>query len=190
MSTIFNHKNFNLLKTGAFTIKDACDIDAAMFVWRINKNNCQYILYVKKTTIHVLGVIEAKFHTEHNLSEITLSAAENGFGPLLYEAVMSINGPNFIIPYRSPITLSAQNIWKKFHERESEIIRKEIPDALKIYKEETEGNHYRYQYTLMKPKDYSVLMTNHLNKLNESNNHTLFLNKIIDNAVELFVNKY
>lgn len=114
----------------------------------------------------IVGVIEIqKSDNCKPYSVVRASAAEKGFGPLMYEIALS-SGIAGLIPDNNGTSASARNVWRKFYEREDvEVI--DIPEGdCEAYKSHVVKNTKDRTFIpkaikLKNPIDYSGLEARH-----------------------------
>lgn len=84
------------------------------------------------------------------------SAAEKGFGPLLYDITMSAVAPGYLTSDRGSVSSSARKVWNyMLTVRPNDFIIKQISDN----RDEPALN---YAFAIKNPIDYSRLLTNHV----------------------------
>jgi hypothetical protein len=73
----------------------------------------------------IIGTVEYIKNTNcgNNTYEIAAIAAENGFGPLLYDLTLSIIYPNYLTSDRSTVTKNARSVWNYFFINRSDVIK-------------------------------------------------------------------
>jgi hypothetical protein len=79
----------------------------ALILYKINNEDIQ-----NKGRITIIGRISASLNSQCKAFEISQSAAEQNYGPLLYDLLMSIT-KSYIMPDTSGISASAKGVWDK-----------------------------------------------------------------------------
>jgi hypothetical protein len=90
--------------------------DIALFKLELYSNELDFILYSKSEDkiYSVLSIIEVG----NNIYDVGRVGADRGYGPFMYEMVMSYISPKYLMPSRTgDIKSKALNIWSKFYER-------------------------------------------------------------------------
>lgn len=135
----------------AISIKQAASEKLALLLHTDSKSH-RIILYnpqsiinqLQKKTINkksfdnfqpqIIGTVEYIKNTKcgNNIYEIAAIAAENGFGPLLYDLTLSIIYPNYLVSDRSSVTKNARTVWNYYFINRSDVIKKPL-DLTKNY---------------------------------------------------------
>lgn len=118
----------------------------------------EIILYTLEGNIEIFGYMSiSEIENLNNSYVVDLSAAEKGFGPLLYEIAMTKFG--FIVPDRFSVSQSAKNLWLKFYNR-NDIAKETLPETIRKHSED----FLNHRYTVKTPINLSKLEQR--NKLN------------------------
>lgn len=153
-------------------------------------NRRTYALY---KPFQIFGMLIVKYKQNCGAYEVSMSAAESGFGPLLYQAAMSIEGPNFLMADRTMVSDAALNIWRKFYARE-DVIKEPLTQKCKYQMVDEENKSLNYKFTLKTPINYSELENNHIEYMNNFNLHGKtkeeFVKTIEELASDFFKEKY
>ena len=121
-------------------------------------SNQEIILYTLEGNIEIFGYMSiSEIENLNNSYVVDLSAAEKGFGPLLYEIAMTKFG--FIVPDRFSVSQRAKNLWLKFYNR-NDIAKEPLPETIRKHSED----FLNYRYTVKTPINLSKLEQR--NKLN------------------------
>lgn len=97
------------------------------------------------------------------------SGAEKGYGPLLYEALMSRLGKDWLGPDSVSVSLQATNIWKRFYERTDIEKIPASPDKVRHHQENPELQMlYRPLTTAGAKKYWSLINTEPLPYVNNT----------------------
>jgi hypothetical protein len=69
--------------------------------------------------------MKARLYTRYNSTcdayEVLVSAAEGGYGPLLYDAVMENLYPKWLTPDRKTVSPDASRVWKHYFDQRSDV---------------------------------------------------------------------
>ena len=60
---------------------------------------------------------------------INLAAAENGYGPMLYDIVLSVISPGYLMSDRSDVSKAAQKVWSYYFNNRRDVVKKLINGA-------------------------------------------------------------
>lgn len=144
-------------------------------------------------TSTVIGFAEMSKDPENPYNAFTLerTAAEKGYGPLLYDIMLSIADKNQspIQPDRYSVSKFARKVWQYYHDRRKDVVYQPIDDKenplTKTKKDDGEVHYHLktddiskrdvidYVYWINKPINYKNLIQNHtkfINNLNISKN--------------------
>jgi hypothetical protein len=136
------------LKEIAITSNEAIKKNLALLLYNTRINQ-EIILYTLEGNIEIFGYMSiSRMENLKNSYVVNLSAAEKGFGPLLYEIAMTKFG--YIAPDRFSVSNKAKNLWLKFYNR-YDILKKPLPDNIEKHEEE----FLNYSYTVKNPIDLS-----------------------------------
>jgi hypothetical protein len=105
---------------------------------------------------HIVGQMTIGSH-RRGTSEVLGSAAEQGYGPMLYDISLSIIYPNFLISDRRSVSKSAKKVWDYYHSKR--------PDVNVVFMSGAwadSSNSTDYKYQIKKPKSFVSLSNNHL----------------------------
>lgn len=127
-----------------------------------------WVRLVKKY-IRAMVIAGDKSNRGWHAATISAAAATSGFGPLLYDIVMSEEGG--LMPDRRGVSRSAQAVWKYYRNSRGDITAKPLddinapktPDPIDdswLHKG-GEGNPLNYAYFIDTPIDVSALRDNH-----------------------------
>ena len=104
---------------------DSLSNDAALFLSN-NGNSIRLVLYSSYYD-HIYGMIVGDKVSGKDTMYVRAVASEKGYGPLMYELLMSTLYPRYIRPHvDGEIQPKAWNIWVKFYDRK-DIEKKEVP---------------------------------------------------------------
>jgi hypothetical protein len=147
------------LEETAITSDEAIEKNLALLTFNTGIGP-EIILYTLEGNIEIFGYMSiSKLENTNDSYVVDLSAAEKGFGPLLYEIAMSKFG--LIVPDRFSVSQKAKNLWFKFYNR-NDIIKEHLPKTVRMHNED----FLNYGYTTKNPVNSSRLEQK--NKLNLS----------------------
>jgi len=114
--------------------------------------------------IYAIISVEPPYPRPYGSYEVHQSAAVNGYGPLIYDAALSIFGP--LCADRNSVSPSAENIWNyyKNNRKDVEALLIDDYDDPKTKTKKDDGEVYtlptplNYVYKLKSPKDFSKLI--------------------------------
>ena len=153
-------------------------------------NKKTFVLY---KPFQIFGMLTVIYKPQCGAYEVTMSAAESGFGPLLYQAAMSIKGPNFIMADRTMVSDAALNIWKKFFNRE-DVVKEPLQKNCKYSLIDEDSKALNFKFTLKSPIDYSALENEHQTYIKKVDLHgktkEQFLETLKNLANNFFREKY
>jgi len=90
--------------------------DAALFVIDLDNNEWDINLYSK--TEDKMYAVLSFLKTNDNTYNVGRVGADRGYGPFMYEMVMSYIYPNYLMPSRNgDVKPKALNVWANFYER-------------------------------------------------------------------------
>lgn len=158
----------------------------------------------------ILGVlkIEPGDNKSCNKSDfVAISAAEKGYGPLMYDIGISLSRNNTLSSDRSIVSTSAKGIWNFYKQNRGDVIRKDFDDQsnprtpdptddCKIYGKEPGQNPLDSAYTLKSHPNYSNLLEINkqvfklLNNMFPKFTYEFFSEQIVDQSVEFFYDKH
>lgn len=116
--------------------------------------------FEEKIVVGVITALKSKETTSEGdgVWRIREVAAEKGYGPLLYEAVMNEIGEDWLAPDATSVSVSAKNIWKRFYDRED--VQKE-PAPKGSTKHFPEDYFLQYYYRLSSTQAASLYKRNY-----------------------------
>ena len=135
----------------ANTVSDAVNRKLALAITKLDSVQTVYTLYdagrfrehIKKlppsklknleenpdlasTVIAMIGVIIPDGGTQYDIPEVIGSAAEKGYGPLMYDIVMAYEGG--LVPDRGSVSSSAKKVWTHYKNDRSDLKTKPLDD--------------------------------------------------------------
>lgn len=153
-------------------------------------NRKTFILY---KPFQIFGMLLMRYKSECGAYEVSMSAAESGFGPLMYHAGMSINGPNYLMPDRTMISDEALNVWKKFYSR-NDVTKELLPKQCQYKMVDKNSKILNFKYTLQNPISFSELLKQNDEYIQNSKNFNKteeeFKDKIHKLGMNFFSVKY
>jgi hypothetical protein len=123
-------------------------------------------------TKNIVGVVQVNAHkrgTQWNASEISGTAAQKGYGPLLYDIAMAAEGG--LVPDRDKVSSTAKEVWKQYRTARPDVEAKPLDDE-KHPKTHTklddthkmhpggEENPLNYAYFISKAPNIAALLNN------------------------------
>lgn len=187
-----------IINERAVTTSDAISDGLALATIQTSVNEWMYVLYDPKTLLAILhssndDVIEnaleqsnkylkgmIKIFDGHkdeawDAAEVTLSAADKGYGPLMYDIAMNIHGR--IMADRALVSPSAKGVWDKYLKSRPDVDKlrldnvndpKTIPteDDAALYEPDEPNNPLNYAYQTKEAIGLERLDLNHVTALN------------------------
>lgn len=124
---------------------------------------------LQSTVIAMIAVISPDDGTQYGIPEVAGSAAEKGYGPLLYDIVMSIEGG--ITSDRGSVSSSAKKLWSYYKNNRPDVKAKPLDDKEKPKTPEKfddshihaggEESPLNYVYIPSKTPNADALISNH-----------------------------
>jgi len=192
------NKKTNLIFEKAFSPKNATKSGLALFRWKDPQGGVTYALYDAKATIemlqnekyindpdgpdltHMLEIlldetmvgmvsVNSRIKGSWGASEIQAIAAKKGFGPLLYDIVMGIEGG--LISDRNKVSSQAGGVWQYYKDKRKDVTHKllddredpktkpKIDDASSLYPD-GEDNPLNYAYFQKEMPETKKLLSN------------------------------
>jgi hypothetical protein len=146
----------------------------ALILYKINNEDIQ-----NKGRITIIGRISASLNSQCKAFEISQSAAEQNYGPLLYDMLMSLTN-GYIIPDTGGISPSAQKVWDKMLS---------MPEKYQVVDTPNCGKKVKI---LQPVSDYKQLINNHVANADYLRKifPTGYEERLIDLSREYFRSKY
>jgi hypothetical protein len=127
---------------------------------------------------------------KNNLSEVTAVAAKKGYGPLIYDIILSFIHPNYLTSDRSNVEPAAFNIWYTYFHSRNDVSKSPLPNSCKLpkdYQDLNPPNPLAFKYKINTPLNLQPLIDHHDLIQSYFNNN---LNIILANSGIAFFNKY
>lgn len=119
-------------------------------------------------------------------SEVSVSSAQKGYGPMMYDVCMSHLYPTPIMPDRTNVTGAAANVWKYYLKR-NDVQKVPLSDNDCKLHDDADVN-YAFKG---KPANYSALVANHENFMKQiGQNSQPFLRNIQNIGTQFFDQLY
>ena len=164
----------------------------------LNKNPWNDEVYTS-CIIGMIGII-----TDHddgsgwNASIVTAAAAERGYGPLLYDIVMSQE--DGLMADRSTVRPAAKKVWQYYKDQRPDVIAKPLDnkfapktepriDDVKVYPDGVE-NPLNYAYFATRHPDITGLRKNHADVMEKLVKYNFNVIDLIDAASHYFGSRY
>lgn len=143
----------------------------------------------RELNIKLEDIIYAKFSIAKSkvceAYEVVTASAKQGFGPLMYDIIMSKVGP--VIPDRNSITPAAETFWKQVYFR---FLRGEKYNATSLENtgcyEPRYDVHLNMAYEILRPVNFSSLVQKHIEQNWQSDELEILVNK----GTDFFDRKY
>lgn len=81
----------------------------------------QLLEYSGRNIVGMKARLYTKYNSTCDAYEVLISAAEGGYGPLLYDAVMENVYPKWLTPDRKTVSSEASRVWKHYFERRTDV---------------------------------------------------------------------
>lgn len=121
----------------------------------------------------IIGMIRVEYPgkplEQYGVPSVTAAAAQDGYGPLLYDIVMQNEGG--LCPDRNEVTSAAKNVWKFYKDNRADVQSKLLDDYMKPKTPETiddsslyldaEENPLNYAYFTSASPNFDALLQNH-----------------------------
>lgn len=145
----------------------------------------EYYLYSFDGEIKIYAMLRTKKSVNCiGFREVSLAAAEKGFGPLIYEIGMT---NDFLMPTTDSISTQAKNVWVKFFNRDD--IEKRITGC-----NQNKEDFMKFAYKIKSPPNVSGLINNHNRNLSRvalyNKTKSNFLDEIEQEGKLFFSRKY
>lgn len=85
----------------------------------------------------IVGQVTLVYSKE--ISEVAKSAAEQGYGPLLYDMALSVVYPGFLISDRGSVSKSARKVWKYYFNNRTDVNKKYVESTSYAFSVPAEG---------------------------------------------------
>ena len=131
-------------------------------------------------------------------SQVTTSATQPGFGPMLYDIVMAFEDGLF--PDRDDVSPSARKVWKFYKEKRSDVVAKPLddinhPKTLTLFDDALvynggQKNPLNYAYMINKMPNVSQLLLNNDLAMASFENWDISEFDLLRLADEFFLDKY
>ncbi len=159
----------------------------------------------------IVGMVAIRYTNEddgncYGALVIQASAAEKGYGPLMYDIALSLSPSSTLIPDRNSVSKQASGVWKYYLNNRSDVEKNKLDDINnpKTPPEEDDCEIYGdknrpeldYAYTINSSPSLGPLFTNHekllsdLEKLVEDDYSHIVEEALKKAAIELFQSKY
>ena len=132
-----------------------------------HKNMEDFILY-KLNPIKIFGMITTKYKQACAANEIVKSAAEQGYGPLMYHATMSVGSRPYVMADRFMVSDEAANVWRKFASRQ-DVEKVVLPKDCQFVQVDPEYRFLNFKFALKSPMDFSKLIQAHEANMKNAN---------------------
>lgn len=144
--------------------------------------------------IHAFIIVKPTTKTcaKNNLSEVTAVAAKKGYGPLIYDIILSYIHPMFLTSDRDNVEPAAFNVWNTYFHSRQDITILPLPPACKLpqdYLNLNPPNPLAFKYKITNPLNIQPLINQH-HQLQNNLNIKSKLDRALGDAGLTFFNQY
>lgn len=144
----------------------------------------QYVLYeVVGGRINIIGYMHLDDHNGY--WEVKNSAAQKGYGPLLYDIALS-DAPIGVFPDRYGVSESARVVWRKYWAQRKDVTKEPLPNEL----DPRYLNYLDLVYKLKSPVNVAPLAVKHKEIVAEQPNGAEFKKLLLRMGVSYFHSRY
>lgn len=173
------------------------------FASNSQKINLSRVKYKKELFQHILGtcfINKITNSSQEKIYEVKATAAEHGYGPLLYDIAMSYVYPGWLTSDRENISPEALSVWSFYYNNRNSDVEKEALDTLEPpnVRDPNQGfnkikslstDPLKYKYRIKQPESIQVLVKNGEDMLS-SINDVLTNGKLIIRNISMLGNLF
>jgi hypothetical protein len=169
----------------------AASKELALLVYE--KGPTRNLILYEMNPVKIYGMISTRYKQNCAANEVGESAAEQGYGPLMYHAAMSLGNHPFLMPDRFMVSDEAAGIWRKFFDRQ-DVDKVLLPKDCQYTRTDPEFRFLNYKFALKSPMDFSKLIKAHENNIKKSELYNKtpqdFFDVIHEKGLMFFGDKY
>lgn len=151
-----------------FVEKRGSDTDIILYKPDVFEEACRlkskgmHAMMIYRQAQPVVGAIFIEFKSKCNAWESTATAAEKGYGPLMYDIALSYTGPTGVMSDRSSVSQAARKVWQYyFTKRRNDIEVEPLEEPVCQFKGSDSEEFLNYKFKLKNPVNITQLEQNH-----------------------------